>query len=287
MNATPSNTKIKDNGNASCSLQANVPTCAEPFTSDLESCALEEKINVGNCTTNSVAGNDRPERTDNLVIAHQFRTPMAIIQANSELLTMLAGTSDNEVKDKMTLATERIKTEIARMTDLMNEILLLGKISAGKLDPKKEFSDITEVCKDLATKYNSIQKDDRKVAYSIIGEPRDLFMNSNLMSNAISNLLSNAIKYSNKGNPELELVFESEQVRIHVSDTGIGIPEEELQYLFSPFHRAANVGSIPGTGLGLSIVMDYVELHGGSVSVESVPNKKTTFSITLPTGKRA
>ena len=85
----------------------------------------------------------------------------------------------------------------------------------------------------------------------------------------------------------MTLVYEQDQVKIHVSDTGIGIPENEIQFLFAPFHRAANVGSIPGTGLGLSIVLDYVEINEGTVAVESIPNEKTTFTITIPTGKNA
>ena len=285
MNATPSNTSTKDKGNTSCRLQATHTTYAEPFTSD--NCALEEKINVGTCNSNSVADNDRPKRTENLTIAHQFRTPMTIIQANSELLTLLVGTSNNEIKQEMTNATKRIKAEITRMTNLMNEILLMGKISAGTIEPKREFSDLKKVCADLVEKYNSIQEDKREVDFSIIGESRNIFINSNLMSHAISNLISNALKYSEDGNPELELVYESHQVKIHVSDTGIGIPKDEIQYLFAPFHRAANVGSIPGTGLGLSIVLDYVEMNEGTVAVESIPNGKTTFTITIPTGESA
>jgi signal transduction histidine kinase len=276
MNATPSNTSTKDKGNTSCRLQATHTTYVEPFTSD--NCALEEKIKVGN---------DQPKRTENLTIAHQFRTPMTIIQANSELLTLLVGTSNNEIKQEMTNATKRIKAEITRMTNLMNETLLMGKISAGTIEPKREFSDLKKVCTDLVEKYNSIQEDNREVDFSIIGESRNIFINSNLMSHAISNLISNALKYSEDGNPELELVYESDQVKIHVSDTGIGIPKDEIQFLFAPFHRAANVGSIPGTGLGLSIVLDYVEMNEGTVAVESIPNGKTTFTITIPTGESA
>ena len=286
MNATPSNTSTKDKGNASCHLQAtHTTTYAEPFTPD--NCELEEKINVGNCKSNLVADNDRPERTGNLTIAHQFRTPMAIIQANSELLTLLVGTSNKGIQEEMTNATKRIKSEITRMTNLMNEILQMGKISAGKIEPKREFSDLNKVCTDLVKKYNSIQEDKRKVDFSIIGESFNIFINSNLMSQAISNLLSNSLKYSKDGNPELTLVYEPDHVKIHVSDTGLGIPKDEIQFLFAPFHRAANVGSIPGTGLGLSIVLDYVEINGGTVSVESILNEETTFTITIPTGKNA
>lgn len=286
MNATPPNTSTKEKGNNSCRLQATQPTTyAEPFASD--NCALEEKINVGNGKSNLVAENDRSERTGNLTIAHQFRTPMAIIQANSELLTLLVSTSNKGIQEEMTNATKRIKSEITRMTDLMNEILLMGKISAGKIESKKEFSDLNKVCADQVKKHNSIQEDKREVDFSIIGESREVFINSNLMSHAISNLISNALKYSKHGNPELTLVYEPDQVKIHVSDTGIGIPENEIQFLFAPFHRAANAESFPGTGLGLSIVLDYVEINEGTVSVKSIPNEETTFTITIPSGKNA
>lgn len=215
--------------------------------------------------------------------SHQFRTPMTIIQSNSELLNIITQNSDENIKRKLGKATARIKSEVMRMTTLMNEILILGKISAGKMDVKKSSTNILSVCEELCEKYNSIQTDNRKVEFNVIGEAREVIVDQELMDHAISNLLSNAFKYSEKENPVLDLIFDKDEFTIHVKDKGIGIPKKELEDLFLPFHRAINVGDIPGTGLGLTIVKDYIELNDGTISIESIEGGDTIFTIKIPT----
>jgi signal transduction histidine kinase len=96
-------------------------------------------------------------------------------------------------------------------------------------------------------------------------------------------LLSNAIKYSpNGGNVSLELSCENQQIILCVRDEGIGMTAEDQEKLFQQFERGANVGKIKGSGLGLCIVKHIVDLHGGTISVESAIGKGTTFIVTLP-----
>jgi signal transduction histidine kinase len=98
------------------------------------------------------------------------------------------------------------------------------------------------------------------------------------------NLIGNAIKYSKPdGAVEVRIHKEPEFVKISVSDTGIGIPEEDLPHIWEEFFRAKNahLAGIPGTGLGLSIVKQYVDRFGGQVSVESTTNQGTTFTVSL------
>jgi signal transduction histidine kinase len=107
------------------------------------------------------------------------------------------------------------------------------------------------------------------------------------MRQIISNLVSNAIKYS----PERELIqisleFVGKVLVLVVRDEGIGIPEVDQAHLFEPFHRAANVGAISGTGLGLVIAKESVELHGGTIGVESQSGSGTTFTIRIPISTR-
>lgn len=104
-----------------------------------------------------------------------------------------------------------------------------------------------------------------------------------LMRQIISNLLSNAIKYSTKESLiRIDLYYSAPHIILQISDQGIGIPAKDLSHLFDPFHRAANVGTISGTGLGLTIIKESVELHGGTITVESQENVGTTFTICLP-----
>lgn len=104
-----------------------------------------------------------------------------------------------------------------------------------------------------------------------------------LMRQAISNLVSNAIKYSGDKQPvTVSIARANGNITIRVRDHGIGIPEADLKHLFQAFHRASNVGAIAGTGLGLVIAKEAVELHGGTISVESQVGAGTTFILNIP-----
>ena len=104
-----------------------------------------------------------------------------------------------------------------------------------------------------------------------------------MMRQIINNLLSNAIKYSPGDKPvSATLAHRNDALVFEVSDEGIGIPAADLNHIFQPFHRAANVGNISGTGLGLVIAKESVELQGGILTVTSQEGKGTTFTVNIP-----
>lgn len=234
--------------------------------------SLEKEVELGNMKSMFVS-----------TASHQFRTPLTVIKTNSSLIPMLIDKVDNEkAKEKFEVIFSRINYEIDRMTELMDEILNLGKINEGKLKAQKEIADILAICERMANNYSAIQRDSRSVDISYSGVAQDVFVDEKLISHSVGNLLSNAFKYSKDENPKLKLDFGKSSVKITVSDKGMGIPEKEQAKLFQPFHRASNVEDIAGTGIGLCIVKEYVELNDGSVSVESKENKGTSFTIELP-----
>jgi signal transduction histidine kinase len=103
------------------------------------------------------------------------------------------------------------------------------------------------------------------------------------ISRPVENILSNAIKYSPQQNSvEFYFTQEPNYLIFQISDRGIGIPEEDLEDLFSAFHRGKNVGILPGTGLGLSIVKNCIDIHNGTIAVNSKLNVGTEFTVTLP-----
>jgi signal transduction histidine kinase len=123
----------------------------------------------------------------------------------------------------------------------------------------------------------------RRIDFSGTNRRVEADVDPKLLRRALNNLLNNAIKYSPDDKPitvSLEVV-EGEAV-IRISDQGIGIPEDDLRHLFEPFHRAANVGKIQGTGLGLAIARQAIELHGGTIAVDSTVGVGTTFTVRLP-----
>ncbi len=214
--------------------------------------------------------------------SHQFRTPMAIIQSNSELLNMVVENADIQLKSKLERATVRIENEIKRMTDLMDDVLILGKITSETINIQKTPTNILELCNELCSQFNDLQQDGRKINFNYEGEIKNANIDSKYISHAIINLISNAFKYSIKDNPKMDLLYNEKDIKIVVTDTGIGIPEDEIKNLFSPFYRAKNVKDIEGTGLGLAITKEYIELNNGNITVESKLNKGTTFTISIP-----
>jgi signal transduction histidine kinase len=217
------------------------------------------------------------------VTSHQFRTPMAIIQSNTDLVNMIILNSESKQKVQLERANRRIQKEIHTMVSLMDDILILGKISSGKTMTLNQTPINAEnFCQDIISGFNELQKDNRKVILQISGKMKMIMVDRNLLKHILRNLVSNAFKYSAERNPKIDLVFEKDNLVISVIDKGIGIPKHDLPNLFEPFHRATNVGEISGTGLGLSIAKEYVELLNGSLTVHSELNKGTTAVLSLP-----
>ena len=208
--------------------------------------------------------------------SHQFRTPLAIIQNNVELMAMTTKLGKESSANKFFEYEKRIHKEVRNITNLMNEVLALEKVTAGKLKAKKKKTDVAQLCEQVTTKMSEIMDGNRRVTLTIEGERTEVFIDDILLANSLENLISNASKYSEGTNPEVKLKFNERGLSIEVIDEGIGIPEDALDSIFTPFFRAPNTGNIQGHGLGLSIVMEYVGLNGGSFEIDSVLGKGTT-----------
>ena len=212
--------------------------------------------------------------------SHQFRTPLAAIQSNSELLKILSNNLEEETSKRFDKITSRIIGEIARMTELMDDVLLLGKSTSRSYNVKPQEIDLVDFCQQLAKRFNETQADGRSLNVLTDGEPYSVSLDPKLLSQALSNLLSNAFKFSlGKENPKLVASFKSKELVLSVRDYGMGIPKEELAKLFHPFFRANNVVDIQGTGLGLSIAKEYVEINKGQITATSILGEGSCFEI--------
>jgi signal transduction histidine kinase len=212
--------------------------------------------------------------------SHEFRTPLAAILSAQELLQTYG---DRIAAPEKLELFDMIRTGVNRMTRMLERILLLGQAESHMLEFKPHALDLAALCNDLVTQAQKQLPDNRcrvvlKCTDDLCGRRYD----ENLLRHIFGNLLSNAIKYSPVGGEVLLDVYSQGQATIFkVSDAGIGIPVEEIGDLFESFHRASNVGPIAGTGLGLAIVKQSVELHGGTISVESCVGKGTCFTVQL------
>ena len=213
--------------------------------------------------------------------SHQFRTPLAIIQSNVELMCMKIVKDLPNKKGKYNVYNERIRTEITNMTDLMDQVLMIDKINTGKLESKLVGTNLVQICKEIIKKVDQIAGQ-RCIELNVFGHPRIVLTDVQLFEHAVLNLLSNALKYSSEKNPVFNLLFQDEDVQIEIIDDGIGIPKNEQKLLFQPFFRASNTFDIQGTGLGLRIVKDFTEKMGGQINIESKENMGTKVKLILP-----
>ena len=214
------------------------------------------------------------------VASHQFRTPLAVIQSNSELLEMFNNTGIPQPPEKYAKVTGRISSAISKMTDLMDDVLTLGKLTSGSVPYTPEEVDLVDFCKKMAEEFNTVQMDGRCLDLFIKGEPYHMELDPKLLNHSLSNLISNAFKYSKeKDNPELSIHFKPKELLLSVKDYGIGIPGAEHIHLFEPFFRADNVTDIQGTGLGLSIAKEYVEVNKGDIAATSILGEGSCFEI--------
>lgn len=214
--------------------------------------------------------------------SHEFRTPLTTIQSSNELISMYLDNRPEMPDNKLVKHVTRIRTELDRLNSLLKDVFTLGRLDVGKTHLKKEITSLTGIVKQVILECQ-VQFKSRMVGLTIEGKERQLLLDSQLISHAMSNLISNALKYSSKGqDPDVTLKFLPEAVEIEVKDYGIGIPEKDQANLFESFSRASNVGDIEGTGLGLVIVKQFIEMHGGEISFVSEVGKGTSFLVTIP-----
>lgn len=211
--------------------------------------------------------------------SHEFRTPLATILSSTELLEYYSHKWSDE---KKATHLQRIQSSVKHMTHLLDDVLLIGKAEAGKLDFKPNMLNVQEFCSVLVEEVQ-LTSSNHTITFRSCAQCVNVCMDEKLLRHILSNLLSNAIKYSPQGGAVyFDFDCNSNQVFFRIQDEGIGIPKPDLDNLFNSFHRASNVGTISGTGLGLAIVKKSVDLHGGTITMQSEIGVGTTFTVIIP-----
>lgn len=215
------------------------------------------------------------------MISHEFRTPLTTIQLSTDLLRRY---SDKWTEEERNKQFDRIQATMLKMTKLMENVLIIGKIESGQFVPNLESIDLPSYCSSIAENIEFNTMGSHKIKMSF--EQNDFITNidENLIGLIITNLLTNALKYSPKGSQiDFSLQQTNKETTFTIQDHGMGIPPEDLPNLFNSFFRAKNVGPIDGYGLGLSLVKMCVEAHKGEITVDSTLGTGTTFKVTIPT----
>jgi PAS domain S-box-containing protein len=218
-------------------------------------------------------------------VSHELRTPITSIAGYAELLSdgMLG-----DLTEKQADALERIERNTSRLGLLVEDLLTLSKAESGQLDLAHDPVDLREVVREgyeLLEELVRVRTIDLR--FELPDTPVSILGDAPALERVVMNLLSNAIKFTpDSGRVTVTLSQTGDGASLVVADTGMGIPEEDQEHLFTRFFRstAATAQAIQGTGLGLSIVHSLVTQHGGAVSIVSAPGRGTTVTVLLPNG---
>jgi len=215
------------------------------------------------------------------LVSHEFRTPLEVIMSSVDNLDRY---HDRLPPEKRAHLLQTINKSVRRMSGMMEEVLVLGRLEAGSAEFKPVPLDLTALARRVADEMESATSNrcpvELRLALPEGGEAR---ADEGVVRHILTNLLSNAVKYSPAGRPvTLAMRRAGREAVITIADRGCGIPEADRQRLFQAFHRGSNVRQIPGTGLGLLIVRRCVELHGGRIDFASTEGEGTTFTVWLP-----
>lgn len=215
------------------------------------------------------------------MFAHEFRCPLNIISFSTSLLSRHSHQWTEEKKQSYLV---RIQAAVEQLSQLMDEVLLIGRAEAGKLVFEPKVFGLEQFCRNLVEELQLSDSNQHTVAFISRGDCKAACLDQKLLLSILTNVLDNAIKYSPIGSTiHLELCRRHGEVIFQIKDVGIGIPAVDRQLMFEPFHRGSNVGDVPGTGLGLAIVKKLVAIHNGQISVMSEVGVGTTFTFVLPT----
>lgn len=215
------------------------------------------------------------------MLSHDIRNPLNTILLAAGLLQ---NSGDKLPKEKKTSHYQLIRSAVKNMSQLLDEVSFIGQADAGKILCDFAEFDLEIFCRQLVEEAQlATAEQGINLTYTVCNDfDKSALWDEKLLRHIFGNLLNNAIKYSPAGGSiRFELINQEKRVIFQIHDTGIGISQEDLPYIFQPFHRAQNVGKIPGTGLGLAIVKKCVEAHGGEISAWSQEGVGTTFTVNL------
>lgn len=212
--------------------------------------------------------------------SHEFRTPLASILAITETLRAYRHRlQDDQIDQRL----GKIQEQIDYLKAIMNDVLELARLQARRAEFNPVLLDIDDLCRSVLDEFQNRPEVAKRLIYHCDKHLQAVLLDKKLMRQVINNLVSNALKYSSTEKPVTINVTQTPGLlTLTVQDEGIGIPEADLGHLFEPFHRATNVGTISGTGLGLVITKESVELHGGTIRIESQLGVGTRITVQIP-----
>lgn len=251
------------------------------INTDICTMELSELGNAVNHMAESLDNQEMLRRRLTSDVAHELRTPVANVSSNIEAI----------IEGVLEPTNERLSScynELERITGIITELEKLRQIEGENMILHIGHVDIYELAKEVKLIFeNEMSK--KNIRCDIIGEHIDVCVDKDKMSQVLNNLISNAVKYTdNYGNIQITVIQENENVVITVKDNGCGIDDNDIQYIFERFYRTdkSRNRSTGSAGIGLTITRAIVQLHGGTIHVESKKGVGSLFKVTIPANKQ-
>lgn len=251
------------------------------INTDICTMELSELGNAVNHMAESLDNHEMLRRRLTSDVAHELRTPVANVSSNIEAI----------IEGALEPTNERLSScynELERITGIITELEKLRQIEGENMILHIGHVDIYELAKEVKLIFeNEMSK--KNIRCDIIGEHIDVCVDKDKMSQVLNKLISNAVKYTdNYGNIQITVIQENENVVITVEDNGCGIDDNDIQYIFERFYRTdkSRNRSTGGAGIGLTITRAIVQLHGGTIHVESKKGVGSLFKVTIPANKQ-
>lgn len=213
------------------------------------------------------------------MFSHDFRNPLTVIMSSNSFLRDYAEKIDEERRLKHF---NRIEGSVQQLLQMLDDMLFIAQMEAGRLKFEPEQLDIGQFMNRIVDEFQVVHSETHSIIYN--QQFRDVILaDARLLRQIMSNIISNAVKYSPQ-NSQIQITLEqlNSHIQLVVQDEGIGIPDKDQPRLFNAFHRAENVGTVRGTGLGLAIVKQAVDLHSGSIDIESALDQGTIITVKIP-----
>ncbi len=223
-------------------------------------------------------------------ISHEFRTPLTLVLG---LVDKLSSSAENAAKKDFGI----IRKNAYRLLQLINQLLELSRLEAGNVELKVSRYNINLFLRRILSSFVSLAESKNLLLYfndkplNELPEQKEvlLYFDPDKFETVFYNLIGNAVKFSPEGERiEIEVTPHIHNIEIRITNTGIGIKQENLQFIFNRFYQADEISSsqgYEGTGIGLALVKELIELHDGEINVMSIEDKEVTFIIKMPVGR--
>ncbi|MBD2485240.1 hybrid sensor histidine kinase/response regulator [Planktothrix sp. FACHB-1365] len=217
-------------------------------------------------------------------ISHEFRTPLTVIMTSNELIKYKIEKQQTQNLDRHL---NRVNESVKRIEQILNSAIVLAQAESNVINFEAQILNLDLFTKQILEDWKPLENQSHPIELSIKGNHPEVFKaDPNFLKQILIHLLTNAIRYSPEGGTiNLELIYQPTEVIFKIQDRGIGIPESELDQVFDAFYRGNNADSIsgtPGAGLGLTVVKRLVELHQGTITLESILNQGTIVTLSFP-----